>query len=315
MNRKNWTLEELMIIHQLPLMHLISRANEIHFLYHKRDEIQVNKLISAKTGGCPEDCRYCAQSSSYQTGLIPQKMMSISAVVAEAKRAIQNGVTRICLGMAWREVKEGKAFEELIEIIKSVKALGVEVCGTLGMVKEHQAIRLKEAGLYAFNHNLDTSENFYPSIITTRTYSDRLNTLACIAKAGLSVCSGGIIGMGESVQDRMEMLLQLTRLARLPDSVPINRLEPIKGTPFENVERINIWDIVRMIATTRIALPESMVRFAAGRLGLSIEQQALCFFAGVNSIFITEKLLTVGNPALDEDEEMFRILGLQKRKL
>lgn len=310
---KIWTLDELTEIYHSPLMSLVAKANQIHCQFHNTQEIQVNKLISIKTGGCIEDCRYCAQSSYYQTPVKAQKMMPLNEVIRLAEDAKKWGVTRVCLGAAWREVKDGKAFDDVLEMVKTVNSMGLEVCCTLGFLNNQQAQKLKEAGLYAYNHNLDTSEKFYPSIITTRCYEDRLKTLKIASESGLSVCCGGIIGMGETVKDRLELLLQLTQLECQPDSVPINRLEPIPGTPFEHQEKVKIWDMIRMIATTRIALPKAMIRFSSGRLGLTYEQQALCFFAGVNSIFVSDKLLTVENPSLDQDEEMFEILGLTKR--
>lgn len=311
--RHDWTLDELIALYDQPLLELIAQAHAIHGMYHDRQEVQVCSLISIKTGGCPEDCRYCAQSSRYQTSVSAQPLMNHAEVLHMAKQAVARGATRICLGAAWREVRDSRQFDQVLEMIQSIAALGVEVCCTLGMVKEHQAKRLKEAGLYAYNHNLDTSEKFYPTIITTRTYQDRLQTLDVVDQSGLSVCCGGIIGMGESVEDRLELLLTLCRRQPHPESVPINLLEAMSGTPLEGQKPPSIWETLRIIAIARIIMPAAMVRLSAGRLGMSVEQQALCFLAGANSIFSGERLLTVSNPPFDQDEEMFQLLGLKKR--
>ena len=240
-------------------------------------------------------------------------MMQYEAVLNEAKKAAERGATRVCLGAAWKEVRDSKQFEEVLQMVKGITNLGVEVCCTLGMLKEHQAERLKEAGLYAYNHNLDSSEKFYKTIITTRTYQDRLNTLDIVEKANLSVCCGGILGMGEDPIDRLELLLTLCKRNPHPESVPINRLSQLPGTPLEDQPKISIWEMIRAIAVARIVLPKSMVRLSAGRIEMSYEQQALCFLAGANSIFAGEKLLTVANTPIDSDEEMFQLLGLRKR--
>lgn len=311
--RYDWTIEELKELYAMPLLELIAKANLLHNQFHKPCEVQVCSLISIKTGGCPEDCKYCAQSSRYQTSVSAQPMMQYETVLNEAKKAIQRGATRVCLGAAWREVRDGKQFEEVLQMIKGITVLGVEVCCTLGMLKEHQAERLKAAGLYAYNHNLDSSEKFYKTIITTRTYQDRLNTLEIAEKAQLSVCCGGILGMGEDPVDRLELLLTLCKRNPHPESVPVNRLSQIPGTPLEDQPQISIWEMIRAIAVARIILPETMVRLSAGRIEMSYEQQALCFLAGANSIFAGEKLLTVANTPVDKDEEMFQLLGLQKR--
>lgn len=309
----NWTIEDLHEIHDLSLMELISQAHGIHLQFHTPSEIQVCSLISIKTGGCPEDCKYCAQSSRYQTSTLAQPMMKIEEVLNAAKKAIEKGATRICLGAAWREVRDSSQFETVLQMVKEITALGVEVCCTLGMLKAHQAKRLKEAGLYAYNHNLDSSENFYKTIINTRSYQDRLATLDVIEEANLSLCCGAILGMGETIQDRLELLLNLGNRNPHPASVPINRLSQIPGTPLENQPPISFWEMIRMIALTRIVLPQAMVRLSCGRLEMSFEEQALCFFAGANSIFAGEKLLTVANTPLDRDEEMFQILGLKPK--
>jgi biotin synthase len=311
--RYDWTLEELKELYAIPLLELISKSNHLHNQFNEPAEIQVCSLISIKTGGCPEDCKYCAQSSRYQTSVSVQPMMQYEAVLDEAKKAVQRGATRVCLGAAWREARDSKQFEEVLRMVKGITDLGVEVCCTLGMLKEHQAERLKEAGLYAYNHNLDSSEKFYKTIITTRTYQDRLNTLDIAEKANLSVCCGGILGMGEDPVDRLELLLTLCRRNPHPESVPFNRLSQIPGTPLEDQPKISIWEMIRVISVARIVLPEAMIRLSAGRIEMSHEQQALCFLAGANSIFAGEKLLTVANTSIDKDEEMFQLLGLKKQ--
>ncbi len=311
--RYDWTIEELKELYAMPLLELIAKANLLHNQLHEVAEVQVCSLISIKTGGCPEDCKYCAQSSRYQTSVSAQPMMQYETVLNEAKKAAERGATRVCLGAAWREVRDSKQFEEVLQMVKGITDLGVEVCCTLGMLKEHQAERLKEAGLYAYNHNLDSSEKFYKTIITTRTYQERLNTLDIVEKANLNVCCGGILGMGEDPIDRLELLLTLCRRNPHPESVPINRLSQIPGTPLGDQPKISIWEMIRAIAVARIVLPEAMVRLSAGRIEMSYEQQALCFLAGANSIFAGEKLLTVANTPIDGDEEMFQLLGLKKR--
>lgn len=311
--RHDWTIEELEELHALPLLELISKSQSVHIQFHPPGEVQVCSLVSIKTGGCPEDCKYCAQSSRYQTATSAQPMMQYEEVLSEAKKAVERGVTRVCLGAAWREVRDGKQFDSVLTMIKGITNLGVEVCCTLGMLKEHQAKRLKEAGLYAYNHNLDSSEKYYKTIITTRTYQERLDTLDVAQKAELSVCCGGILGLGEEVLDRLELLLTLCRRDPHPESVPINRLSPIPGTPLENQPKVSTWEMVRIIAVARIVLPQAMVRLTSGRPEMSFEEQALCFLAGANSIFTGEKLLTVANNAVDKDEEMFQLLGIKKR--
>jgi biotin synthase len=311
--RSDWTIDELEELYALPLLELVSKSNKIHTQYNRPAEIQVCSLISFKTGGCPEDCKYCAQSSRYQTAVSAQPMMTYEAVLTQSKKAVDNGATRICLGAAWREVRDSKQFEDVLMMIKGIKALGVEVCCTLGMLKESQAKRLKEAGLYAYNHNLDTSEKFYPSITTTRTYQDRLNTLDVVEKADLSICCGGILGMGEEPLDRLQLLLTLCNRNPHPESVPINRLSQIPGTPLESRATLSIWEMIRVIAIARIVLPTTMIRLSAGRIDMSFQDQALCFIAGANSIFAGDKLLTVSNPAFDKDEELIQILGIKKR--
>lgn len=311
--RHDWTIEELKQFYDSSLLELISKANLVHTQFHKPAEIQVCSLISIKTGGCPEDCKYCAQSSRYQTSVSAQAMMQYEEVLNEARKAVERGATRVCLGAAWREVRDSRQFDEVLRMIKGITDLGVEVCCTLGMLKESQAKRLKEAGLYAYNHNLDSSESFYKTIITTRTYQDRLNTLDIVQQANLSVCCGGILGMGESILDRLELLLTLCNRNPHPESVPINRLSQIPGTPLEDQIKVSAWEMIRMIAVARLVLPETMIRLSCGRIEMSHEEQALCFLAGANSIFAGEKLLTVANTPIDKDDEMFRLLGLTKR--
>lgn len=310
--RYDWSLEDLQALYDLPLLKLLSQSNGIHNQFHKIEEIQVCKLISIKTGGCPEDCKYCAQSSFYQTNVSAQPLMSYQDVLFEAKKAINEGATRVCLGAAWRKVRDNKQFEEILSMIQAISKLGVEVCCTLGMVNESQAIRLKEAGLYAYNHNLDTSEDFYKNIVTTRTYDDRLNTLNVVEKADIKVCCGGILGLGESTADRLKLLLTLAKRNPHPESVPINRLSSVPGTPLERQPLVPIWEFIKIIAIARIIMPKAVLRLSSGRIEMSIEQQALCFLAGANSIFAGEKLLTVANTSLDTDKQMFSILELKK---
>lgn len=311
---KNWTLEDLQNLYSLSLLELLSKSHRVHIEFHQPAEIQICHLISIKTGGCPEDCKYCSQSSRYKTSVSAQPMASYEEVLALSKKALAQGATRICLGAAWREVKNNKQFDEVLQMISGISQLGVEVCCTLGLlVHPSFAKRLKQAGLYAYNHNLDTSERYYPSIITTRTYQNRIDTLDIAEAEGLSVCCGGILGLGETIQDRLEFLLTLCKRNPHPESVPINRLSPIPGTPLENQQKVSFWEMLRLIAIARILLPKAMLRLSCGRVEMSTEEQALSFFAGANSVFIGEKLLTVGNPQIEKDEEMFKILGIKKR--
>lgn len=308
--RHNWTREEIRSIHDMPLLALIYRAASVHRQNPQADQVQICSLLSIKTGGCSEDCKYCPQSARYNTGVEPQALMQEEEIVSFAEQSVKNGATRICLGAAWRGVREGPQFERILRGIARAKALGVEVCCTLGMITPSQASRLKEAGLYAYNHNLDTSKEYYPSIITTRTYEDRLKTLDAVEEAGISVCCGGIIGMGESIEDRVALLHVLASRKAHPGSVPINTLIATKGTPLEEQKPVPIWDLVRMIATARIIMPQTMIRLSAGRDGRSLEEQALCFLAGANSIHSGEKLLTSPTFGFDADHEMLRLLGL-----
>lgn len=311
--RCNWTKEEIRDIYDTPFLDLVYLAASVHRKYHAADQIQVCSLISIKTGGCPEDCKYCPQSASYQTNVNATPLMQEEEIIDSAKKAIANGATRVCLGAAWRSVRDGAQFDRVLEVVKQITAMDVEVCCTLGMLSEPQAVRLKQAGLYAYNHNLDTSPEFYSSITTTRRYEDRLKTLDAVEKAGISVCCGGIIGMGESVEDRVGLLYMLASRNPHPESVPTNILIPVIGTPLEERKPVPIWDMVRMIATARITMPKAMVRLSGGRLGRSMEEQALCFLAGANSIFIGEKLLTRPNTDYDEDLEMMDLFGLKIR--
>ncbi|WP_242920308.1 biotin synthase BioB [Pontibacter liquoris] len=312
--RNNWSLEEIKAIYYKPVLELIVEAANVHKQYQATGEVQVCTLLSVKTGGCPEDCAYCPQAARYNTGVDVHKLMSQEQVLASAQRAREGGSTRFCMGAAWREVRDNRDFDKVLDMVKGVNDLGLEVCCTLGMVNEYQAERLKEAGLYAYNHNLDTSEENYASIITTRTYDDRLNTIDNVRKAGISVCSGGIIGLGETDEDRIGMLYTLSNMEQHPESVPVNALVPVKGTPLENQPRVSVWEMVRMIATARILMPKSMVRLSAGREAMDVTEQALCFLAGANSIFTGEKLLTTPNPDFDQDKAMFQLLGLKPRK-
>lgn len=311
--RNNWRIEEIREIYNTPILQLINKAGEVHKKYQATGEVQVCTLLSVKTGGCQEDCAYCSQSSRYTTDVEAEKLLSYEDVIGNALEAKNNGSTRFCMGSAWRNVRDNSDFDKMTEMVKGVNALGLEVCCTLGMLTEEQAKRLKAAGLYAYNHNLDTSEEFYGNVITTRTYEDRLKTLDNVEKAGLSVCCGGIIGLGESDEDRIKLLHTLSTRKAHPESVPVNALVPVEGTPLGHLQKVKVWEIVRMIATARILMPKAMVRLSAGRNEMSYEQQALCFLAGANSIFSGEKLLTTPNPGCDADREMFELLGLTPR--
>lgn len=314
MIRNNWTKEAISEIYNSPLLELIFKAATIHREYHATGEVQVCTLLSIKTGGCPEDCAYCPQAARYNTGLDVQALMKKEEVLAYAEKAKNAGSTRFCMGAAWREVRDNRDFDRVLEMVQGVNELGMEVCCTMGMLTEEQAKKLYDAGLYAYNHNVDTSEEHYADIITTRTYNDRLTTLGNVRKAGISVCSGGIIGLGETHEDRIGMLHTLATLPQHPGSVPINALVRVKGTPLQDNPKVDIWDMIKMIATTRIIMPQAMVRLSAGRSEMTIAEQALCFMAGANSIFSGDKLLTTPNPAFDEDNAMFQLLGLKPRE-
>src|SRR6478752_7293659 len=312
--RNNRTIEEIYEIYNMPLLELVFRAANVHRGYNDTAEVQVCTLLSIKTGGCTEDCAYCPQAARYNTGVNVHALMKKEEVLAYAQKAKDAGSTRFCMGAAWREVRDNRDFDRVLEMVKGVNEMGMEVCCTLGMLTETQAQKLADAGLYAYNHNLDTSSEYYNEIITTRTYNDRLQTLDHVRKTGVTVCCGGIIGLGETHEDRIQMLHTLATMPEHPESVPINALVPIAGTPLENNTKVDIWDMVRMIATARILMPKTMVRLSAGRNDMSVAEQAFCFMAGANSIFAGDKLLTTPNPGFDEDNAMFQLLGLTPRK-
>jgi biotin synthase len=313
--RHDWTREEIRGIYRQPLTELLFRAQQVHREFHDPARVQFCRLLSVKTGGCPEDCAYCPQSAHYSTGVSRAALMPVDEVVEFAARARAEGATRFCMGAAWRQVQEGEDFENVLEMVRRVAKLGMEVCCSLGMLNDSQAARLAEAGLTAYNHNLDTSPEFYGKIISTRNYEDRLRTLASVRKTGVTVCCGGIIGLGESEEDRIGLLHQLSSLDPHPESVPINALVRVAGTPLENADAIDPLVFVRTIATARILMPASMVRLSAGRKSLSREGVALCFLAGANSLFIGEKLLTTPNPEPEDDAAMLRSLGLERLPL
>ncbi|MCC7263884.1 MAG: biotin synthase BioB [Candidatus Latescibacteria bacterium] len=308
-----WTREQVAQLYHTPLLELMHRAAAVHRQHHAPCQIQVCTLLSIKTGGCPEDCGYCSQSAHHDTGLERQQLLEPGAVVEAAQRAKEAGSTRFCMGAAWRQAREGAEFEQVLEMIRQVAALDLEVCCTLGMLDEGQALRLKEAGLHAYNHNLDTGPRFYDRVVSTRTYEDRLQTLGHVSRAGISVCCGGIVGLGESDEDRIDLLHTLASLPTPPESVPVNALVPIAGTPLGGQPRVSVWEMVRMIAAARILFPRAMVRLSAGRDQLSDEAQALCFLAGANSIFSGEKLLTTPHPGQAKDAQLFALLGLEPR--
>ncbi len=312
--RHDWTKEEILDIYNKPMMDLLYEAASIHREHHDPNTVQVSTLLSIKTGGCPEDCGYCPQAARYHTDIEGNDLMSVPQVKAQALRAKASGSSRVCMGAAWRNVKDGPEFESVLEMVRTINKLDMEVCCTLGMITENQAQRLAEAGLYAYNHNLDTSEEYYKEVISTRGYEDRLKTIDNVRKTNVTVCSGGIIGMGENVEDRAGMLVALSKLSPQPESVPINALVAVEGTPMEDEKPVAIWDMIRMVATTRIVMPKTQVRLSAGRTEMSREGQAMCFFAGANSIFAGDKLLTTPNPDVNEDMEMFSLLGLIPQK-
>jgi biotin synthase len=307
--RHDWSRAEVRAIYELPFNELLFQAHTVHRQYFDPNAVQVSTLLSIKTGGCPEDCNYCPQSVHYDTGLEAERLMEIEAVVVAAKRARQAGATRFCMGAAWRNPR-GKNFERVLEMVSRVQAEGLETCATLGMLDAEQALALKEAGLDYYNHNLDTSPEFHGDIITTRTYDDRLDTLTHVRDAGINVCCGGIVGLGEGREDRVALLCELANLPEHPGSVPINQLVKVEGTPLDEQADIDAIEFVRAIATARILMPASYVRLSAGRSEMTDEMQALCFFAGANSIFYGEKLLTTGNPDTANDDALFGKLGL-----
>lgn len=313
-NRKDWTQEEVLELFNKPLLELVFQAAQVHRENHDPREVQVSTLLSIKTGGCPEDCGYCPQAARYHTDIEKNDLMSVQTVKAQALRAQSSGSSRVCMGAAWRNVKEGPEFDQVLEMVRTIRDLDMEVCCTLGMLTEDQARRLSDAGLYAYNHNLDSSEEHYKNVISTRGYEDRIETIGNARKAGLTVCSGGIIGMGETIEDRASMLVTLSCLNPAPESIPINALVAVEGTPMEEQEPIPIWDMVKMVAITRIVIPETTVRLSAGRTQMTDEGQALCFMAGASSIFAGDKLLTTPNPDINKDMELFDILGLVPQK-
>ncbi len=307
--RHDWSRDQVRAIFELPFNELLFQAQTLHRQYFDPNAVQVSTLLSIKTGGCPEDCNYCPQSVHHDTGLESERLMDVEAVVTAAKRAKQAGATRFCMGAAWRNPK-GKNFERVLEMVSRVQAEGLETCATLGMLDAGQAVELKQAGLDYYNHNLDTSPEFYGDIITTRTYDDRLDTLTQVREAGINVCCGGIVGLGEGREDRVALLCELANLPEHPGSVPINQLVKVEGTPLERQSDIDAIEFVRTIATARILMPASYVRLSAGRAEMTDEVQALCFLAGANSIFYGEKLLTTGNPDTARDDALFDKLGL-----
>lgn len=311
--RNDWTREEISEIFHRPIMELIYEAATVHRQHNDPSEVQVCTLLSVKTGGCSEDCSYCPQAARYNTDVKVHRLLDVDEVLGKAQTAKDNGSTRFCMGAAWREVRDNRDFDKVLDMVKGVNEMGLEVCCTLGMLTEEQAQKLKDAGLYAYNHNLDTSEEHYHEIITTRNYDDRLDTLENVRKAKISVCSGGIIGLGETENDRIGMLHTLSTLPEHPESVPVNALVPVEGTPLENQPRVSVWEMIRMIATARIIMPRAQVRLSAGRVQMSVEEQALCFLAGANSIFAGDELLTTPNPDVNQDKQMFQTLNLKPR--
>jgi biotin synthase len=308
-------ISELQDIYATPFFDLISRARSVYLEHWSGNEVQLCTLLSIKTGGCSEDCGYCAQSARYSTGVQSEKLMSTEDVIAVARRASENGSTRFCMGAAWKGVREGDSrFEQVLGTIEEVSKLGMEVCVTLGQLSVSEARKLKAAGVKAYNHNIDTSPEYYPSVVSTHTFQDRLNTIRAVQDAGMDVCCGGIIGMGETELDRLKMLQVLTTFDPAPESVPINCLMPMAGTPLEEQAPIEVFELVRLIATTRIALPKAKVRLSAGRTRLTREGQALAFFAGANSIFYGDKLLTAANPGVEDDRDLLRELNLVAQK-
>ena len=309
--RHDWPAAEIKTILELPLPELLFRAQTLHRAFHDPEQVQGCSLLSIKTGGCPEDCAYCPQSAHFKTDVKPESLMSVAETLRMAKTARDNGATRFCMGAAWRDAPEGEEFERVVEMVRGVRSLGMEACCTLGMLTQRQADHLAEAGLTAYNHNLDTSPEFYSEIISTRRYEDRLQTLDRVRRAGITVCCGGIIGMGESREDRVGLLRELANQNPHPESVPINTLVQVEGTPLAGQQQVDPLELVRMIAAARILMPASMVRLSAGRLSLSDEAQALCFVAGANSVFMGDRLLTTPNPEMDRDRRLFDKLGMR----
>lgn len=311
--KNNWSLDKARTLYETPLLELVFQAATLHREHHNPQEVQVSSLLSIKTGGCVEDCAYCPQAARYHTDVKVHKLLDPADVVEKAKTAKDAGAGRMCLGAAWREVRDNRDLDKVLEMVKGIRALDMEVCCTLGMLNEEQAERFAKAGLHSYNHNIDTSEEHYGEVISTRTYKDRLDTLKHISDAGISACSGGIIGMGESVDDRLEMLLTLARLEPQPGSVPINTLVPVNGTPLEDQPDVPFDELLRIVAVARIMMPKSMVRLSAGRLQRSKLEQGFCFMAGANSIFAGDELLTTPNPDFNADMEMFQYFGLKAK--
>ncbi len=309
-----YSLGEVKTLYAKPLLELIYDAATVHRVYHAPDEVQLCTLLSIKTGGCIEDCKYCSQSIHNNAELEKETLLKVDEVLAQARTAKDSGSTRFCMGAAWRDVKDGRAFDRVVEMVQGVSDMGMEACVTLGMLSEDQAKRLKHAGLTAYNHNLDTSEEHYKKVTSTRTYQDRLDTIENVAKAGVSLCCGGILGLGEKEEDRIQLLHTLSCLDPQPESVPINILVPVKGTPMANMKRVDIFEWIRCIAVARILMPRAMVRLSAGRLELTREAQAMAFMAGANAIFTGDKLLTTPNPEKNEDMELLEMLGLKGLK-
>lgn len=308
-NNANWQIEEVIELFSMPFNDLIFKASSLHREFHNPNQVQISTLLSIKTGGCPENCKYCPQSAHYDTGLQKQALMPIDEIVASANNAKKAGASRFCMGAAWRSLHD-RDVEKICEIVQAVKDTGMETCMTLGMLTEKQSKQLKEAGLDYYNHNIDSSEEFYAEIISTRNFQDRLNTLKNVREAGMNVCSGGIVGMGETREDRAKMLIILANLPKQPESVPINMLVRVKGTPLENTQELDQFEFIRTIAVARIMMPKSKVRLSAGREEMNEQTQALCFLAGANSIFYGEKLLTTQNPQMQKDQELMSKLGM-----
>jgi biotin synthase len=308
------SLELATEIYHRPLLSLVFEAQTIHRQYHQTDAVQMCTLSNIKSGRCPEDCKYCPQSARYPTGVETYPLLPLAEVISQAEEAKQHGATRFCMGAAWRNAPEGEEFERVLQMVEAVAGMGMEACVTMGMLRPEQAQRLAKAGLTAYNHNLDTSESFYPEIISTRTYRDRLETIQHVSEAGIQVCCGGIVGMGETDSDRIDLLHTLANLSPQPESVPINALSAVEGTPFGDLPAIDPLILVRMVATARILMPKAVVRLSAGRDRLSVSDQALCFLAGANSIFSSEKLLTTANPDWQDDAEMFAKLGVKPKE-
>lgn len=311
--RKVWKFEEVSALYDMPLLDLVYQAAGVHRENHDSKQVQISSLVSIKTGGCPEDCSYCPQAARYSTDVDAHKLLDVDTVMDQAVKAKNGGASRMCLGAAWREVRDNRDFDNVLEMVRGINEMDMEVCCTLGMLNDEQAQRLKDAGLYAYNHNIDTSEEKYEEIITTRKFEDRIDTHKSVRSAGITLCSGGIIGLGEEKKDRINMLITLANSAKPPESVPINTLVPVEGTPLADNEQVPSWDLIKMVAIARILMPTSAVRLSAGRLELSDEAQAMCFMAGANSIFAGETLLTTSNPEFKADKMLFKSLGLNAK--